>query len=252
MNLFLFAHQDDEYGVFPLLEQLVGRRESIRVVYLTSGTLDGQRSERRNRESTDVLARIGIEETQIYFAGADSKFPDGKLYQYAKEAAAAVVAFLENGVAPTRIYAPAWEGGHQDHDAAHIIACYLASRFGCLETSRQFPLYHGMGLPGIFWHTFLPMPSNGAVESFPIDWRQRFRCLRYGLRYRSQWSTWLGLYPMYTLYLLTRGRQYLQPFSIARLRQPPHDGACLYERRGFCTQEQFRYHTEALVDEMYG
>jgi len=252
VNLFLFAHQDDEYGVFPLLEQLVARGEQITVIYLTSGTLDGQPSARRNRESGDVLARIGIATTDIYFAGADSNFPDGKLYQHVKDGVAAVLAFLDSMDAPTRIYAPAWEGGHQDHDAAHIIACYLASKFACLETSRQFPLYHGMGLPGIFWHTFLPIPSNGVVESFPIHWRQRFRCLRYGLRYRSQWSTWLGLYPMYVLYLLTRGRQYLQPFNLARLRQPPHEGACLYERRGFCTQEQFGYYTKALVDEIIG
>lgn len=252
MNLFLFAHQDDEYGVFPLLDQLAARGERVEAVYLTSGTLDGRRSERRNRESVEVLARFGITADHIHFTGADANFPDGRLYQHVEDGAGATMALLGNTGAPSRIFAPAWEGGHQDHDAAHIIACYLAGKFACLDASRQFPLYHGQGLPGILWHTFTPLPDNGAVESFPINWPQRFRYLRYGLRYRSQWSTWVGLYPMYALYLLTRGRQYLQPLNLARLRQRPHAGVCLYERRGFCKEEQFSYHTRALVDKISG
>ena len=71
MNLFLFAHQDDEYGVFPVLEKLVAQGEAVSVVYLTSGTLDGQPSERRNQESIGVLGRIGVTERNIHFAGTD-------------------------------------------------------------------------------------------------------------------------------------------------------------------------------------
>jgi LmbE family N-acetylglucosaminyl deacetylase len=250
MNLFLFAHQDDEYGVYPVLEDLLARGETIKVIYLTSGTLDGRRSERRNQESATVLARMGLADCNIHFLGADLALPDGKLHQHVQESARAVLDLLAGEAAPSRIFTPAWEGGHQDHDATYIIACYLAQAFSCLESSRQFPLYHGRGLPGSLWHTFAPLPENGPIQSHPLSWRQRLRYLRYCLQYRSQWRTWLGLYPMYALHLLTRGRQYLQPLSAARLRSAPHPGPSLYERRGFCSAEQFGYHTRALVDKI--
>ena len=252
MNLFLFAHQDDEYGVFPVLEKLVAADEAIDVVYLTSGTLDGQPSGRRNRESAGVLAKIGIPGSRIHFVGTEHGLPDGQLYHHIEAGARAVLNLYADNRTPTRIFTPAWEGGHQDHDATYIIACYLAQSFSCLENSRQFPLYNGHGLVGSLWHTFLPLADNGPVECSRIGWRQRLRYLRYCLAYRSQWPTWLGLYPMYALSLLTRGRQNLQPLRLHRITTPPHPGRCLYERRGFCTREEFGYHTRAMVDKITG
>jgi hypothetical protein len=250
MNLFLFPHQDDEYGVYPVLENLVARGENTKVVYLTSGTLDGRRSEQRNHESTRVLSKIGITDADIHFLGSELHFPDGKLCEHAERAAGAVLELFNHDERPARVFTPAWEGGHQDHDAAYIVGCYLAQAFSCLPASRQFPLYTGRGLPGSLWHTFHPLAENGPVESSQLNWSQRLRYLRYCLNYRSQWRTWLGLYPMYALYLLTRGRQYLQPLCLDRLHSRPHPGSCLYERRGFYDREQFVYRTRALVDKI--
>ena len=247
MNLFLFAHQDDEYGVFPVLEKLVAQGEAVSVVYLTSGTLDGQPSERRNQESIGVLGRIGVTERNIHFAGTDHGFPDGQLHRHVEAGARAVLALFSPADTPTRIFTPAWEGGHQDHDATFIIACYLAQKYRCLESSRQFPLYNGRGLRGSLWHTFLPLADNGPIHSTRLSWGQRLRYLRYCLHYRSQWPTWLGLYPMYALRLFTDGRQYLQPLRPQRLLDAPHPGPSLYQRRGFCNSDQFGYHTRALV-----
>ena len=252
MNLFLFAHQDDEYGVYPLLERLASGDEAITVIYLTSGTPDGQESTRRNRESREVLCRLGVSGSDIYFLGADLGLPDGKLFRHVERAAQAVQAYMETREKPTRIFTPAWEGGHQDHDATYIVACYLAKVFSCVDTSRQFPLYHGRGLPGSLWHTFSPLPENGPVEAERMTWRQRLHYVRYCLLYHSQWRTWLGLYPMYVLNLLISGRQLLQPLRLARLNETPHSGPRLYERRGFCGGDEFGYHTKALVDKIIG
>ena len=250
MNIFLFAHQDDEYGVYALLELLVARGEAIKVIYLTSGTLDGRKSEQRNRESVRVLSKLGVSKQSILFLGAELGLPDGKLFQHVEIAALALREYFSNGVAPSRIFTPAWEGGHQDHDATYIIGCYLAQVFSCLASSRQFPLYHGRGLPGSLWHTFSPLPENGPVEATRMTWRQRLRYLHFCLLYRSQWLTWLGLYPMYALKLVTSGRQYLQPLRLKRLKHSPHPGPPLYERRGFCDRKQFGYHTTALIDKI--
>jgi hypothetical protein len=105
-------------------------------------------------------------------------------------------------------------------------------------------------LPGCLWHTFSPLPDNGPVEAIRLSWRQRLRYLRLCLMYTSQWRTWLGLYPMYALHLLTRGQQYLQPLRPERLTSAPHPGASLFERRGFCTRGEFGYHTKAMIDKI--
>lgn len=218
------------------------------MVYLTSGTLDGRPSERRNRESATVLSKIGLAPEQIHFLGTEFSFPDGRLYQQIESASAAVRNLYRDRTKPTRIFTPAWEGGHQDHDATHIVACYLAKYYACIESSRQFPIYHGNGLPGIMWHTFSPLPANGKPEIIPIRFSQLLRYLRYCLHYHSQWTTWLGLYPMYALNLMIRGKQYLQPLHLKRLQTAPHPGRCLYERRKFCKRDQFVRSTRGLVE----
>lgn len=250
MNLFLFAHQDDEYAIFPVLEKLAHDSEPVTVIYLTSGDLEGNPSPARNSESTAVLRRLGLRPGQIVFLGTQLKLPDSQLHRHIERAAFALAHWCDETTRPSRIYAPAWEGGHQDHDATHIIACWLAIKYSCLEHSRQFPIYHGRGLRGIFWHTFSPLPDNGPVETSAIAWRRKLRYLRLCLQYRSQWKTWLGLLPMYAINLVARGQQILQPLNPGRLAYPPHEGRCLYERRGVCDRDQFAYHTRCLVDKI--
>ena len=59
---------------------------------------------------------------------------------------------------PDEVYLPAWEGGHQDHDAGHLLGLSLAAPGLRL---RQFPLYQGAGLPGPFFRVMAPLPGNG-------------------------------------------------------------------------------------------
>ncbi|MEM8660473.1 MAG: PIG-L family deacetylase, partial [Pseudomonadota bacterium] len=148
MNLFLLPHQDDEYGVFPILERLAAKQEKVAVAYLTTGTLDGSHCPRRNDESLGVLKNLGVDSAEVIFIGESEGIPDSQLWRHADRAAAALLATFKRVNQVSRIYTPAWEGGHQDHDAAYIIACYLAQEYRCLERSRQFPLYNGRGLPG--------------------------------------------------------------------------------------------------------
>ena len=55
----------------------------------------------------------------------------------------------------------------------------------------------------------------------------------------SQAKTWVGLFPFLFLHYVVRGTQLLQPCSLARIHEAAHDGPPLYERRGFCSQEDF-------------
>jgi hypothetical protein len=133
---------------------------------------------------------------------------------------------------------PAWEGGHRDHDAVHLIGVAFAIGAALLPATRQFPLYRGG--PETFGFSLMNrLPQNGAVERIPIPRAARLRHLRLVLGYRTQWLVWVWLLPQLAWFYWRRGEQQTQAVSIARLRERPHPGPLLYERYGDVTHEAF-------------
>ena len=58
-SVFIFAHQDDEFGIYPEIERLINNQTKVIIFYLTSGSLDGKPRQDRNAESSNVLKDIG-------------------------------------------------------------------------------------------------------------------------------------------------------------------------------------------------
>ena len=137
------------------------------------------------------------------------------------------------------------EGGHHDHDAAHLVGLALAQELGIRDV-WQASLYQGRGLPGGAFRVLAPMPENGPVTSRRLPLGARLRYLGYCLSYPSQWKTWLALFPMVMLHYLTHGSEQLQRVDARRVLETPHAGEVLYERRGFITWAAFAAATRAL------
>lgn len=244
-DVFLFAHQDDEYGVFHALEQSVAAGRRPLCLYLTNGDFGGQDVEVRNRESLGVLTALGVAAADVLFIGQQAAISDGVLLQHLERAYQAVLAVLQAAGPVSALYLLAYEGGHQDHDALYLIGCRLQKTLG-IASAWQFPLYHGKGLPSVLFRVLSPLPENGAVTAQAIPWRARWRHLLFCLRYRSQARTWIGLFPFVFLHYLLSGRQQLQPASAARCAQRPHAGPLLYEKRGVLQQEMFESQSRAF------
>ena len=238
-NLFLFAHQDDEFGVFWEIHRLVAAGGKVAVVYLTSGDTSGLPAPVRDLESLSVLARLGVPKEDIYFLGRDAGIPDGCLADHMETAYERALNLIEAIGKPKRLYVLAWEGGHQDHDAVHLVGTSLAKHFGILDQCHQFPLYTGAGLPSFLFKLFSPLPENGTVQSHRISWRERFSHMAYCLAYPSQKKTWLGLFPFFVFHYLFFGTQLFQLVSLQRVCVPPHAGVLLYERRVFYSYAKF-------------
>ncbi len=237
-TVFIFAHQDDEFGVYPVIETAVRNSERVVCLYLTNGVHTGQSSARRNAESLSVLSKLGVAVGDVHFVGEAVTIPGGALHEHlhsALESAAGVVSSLGEISA---LYILAWEGGHQDHDAAHLIGLALARRLGILDRTRQFSLYHGAGLPWVFFKVLAPLEANGNICRISVPLRDRLRYLKFCLSYRSQARTWVGLFP-FVLVAFLFGTQKLQPVDISRVHQTPHGGRLLYERRGFLSYRKF-------------
>lgn len=236
--LFLFAHQDDEFGVFQRILDCRARGLRVACAYLTDGRTASASAEQRNRESLAVLAGLGVAPQDVAFAGLELGIGDARLPLHLEAAAGWIGRWLERYPLVDALHVTAWEGGHHDHDALHALAVSLADARGLLARTWQFSLYQASGLPGPLFRVLAPLPENGPAQALPIPWRARLRHLRACLSYPSQRTTWLGLFPFVALHYLVRGVEQLQPVAPARLGERPHAGALYYEKRQFFTWPQ--------------
>lgn len=236
--LFLFAHQDDEFGVFQRIADC--RREGMHVAcaYFTDGVTASATAAQRNAESRAVLARLGVADADIVFAGEQLGIGDATLPLHLDAAAAWLDTWLDGFPAIEALHVTAWEGGHHDHDALHALAVTLAARRGLLARTWQYALYQAKSLPGPLFRVLAPLPENGPARTWPISWPARRAYLGYCLSYPSQRGTWIGLLPFVLLHYVLRGTQALQAVDPGRLDARPHAGPLYYEKRAFFTWER--------------
>jgi LmbE family N-acetylglucosaminyl deacetylase len=242
-TMFLFAHQDDEIGALHVIETRKRHGGRVLCTFLTNGEWAGVTSATRNAESRKVLNALGVATDEIEYLGTDLAIPDGALVERLDVCFAGLCALVDRShaeaMAIESIVMHAWEGGHQDHDAGHLLGIALAQRYGLIAQSRQFPLYRKADDHQAM--TFSdPLDSNGPPEKTAIPLLTRLRFLRLLLTYRSQARVILRLLPHILKNYALKGEQCLQPLSIARLRAAPNAPPMLYETWKLYSYERFR------------
>jgi LmbE family N-acetylglucosaminyl deacetylase len=243
--LFLFAHQDDEFGVFHRIEECRAQGLRVACAYLTSGATVHASAAVRNAESLAVLGKLGVDATDVAFAGELLGIGDARLPLHLDAAFAWIAGWVAGYGQVESLHAPAWEGGHHDHDALHALALAVAQEHDLLRHTRQFSLYQAAGLPGPLFRVLAPLPANGPAIARRIPWGARWRYLRYCLSYPSQRGSWLGLFPCVLLHYLVRGTESLQPVFIERIRERPHPAPLYYEKRQFFTWDEMARRLQA-------
>ena len=231
--LFLFAHQDDEFGVFQKIADEKENGSKIVCIYLTSGAPSNGCPLKRNRESISVLKKLGVDD--ILFVGSDLSIADSTLIHNLNTASIWLEDFFNSIQNFYTIYIPAWEGGHPDHDAIHAITIQISSNIGLLDKIRQFSLYHSHQCPSVFFRVLAPLALNGKIERSRIPIKNRFRFLIYALSYPSQTKSWIGLFPFVFFHYIFWGWQEVQPASKNRIQSRPHIGELYYEKRKFAS-----------------
>lgn len=230
---FLLPHQDDEVAALYWIEEALSQGLDVRCSYFTqapNAALNG----RRNAESLNVLTRLGVRPENVSFEGMTLGIMDGEVQEHLNALGCSLQDKLTSEH-PEKIWIPAWEGGHPDHDALHGAVVEIATRAGILERVQQFPFYNGWDCSGPWFKVMHPLTENGPVECRTLQWQQRLRYLMQCLKYPSQAKTWLGLFPFVAAHLLFKGVQQVQR---ERILQRPHPGALYYEKRAFSTWEK--------------
>lgn len=254
-SLHLFAHQDDELGSLPIMRRELEAGIRPVCLFMTSGAMPSRGTTSdlaliRNAESMKVLAAAGCRNEELRFVGLMAGIEDGSLFQHLEPAFNTLCGALTDIEATGlhRIYCPAWEGGHHDHDAVHLLALALAARYGALARSFQFPLYHGRGLPGPLFIPHTPIPENGQPMWVPLSRGEALANWLQARHYRSQWRTWLGLLLPALIKAAVSPALALQPLKPARAHQRPHAGALFYERRFGVSYANFKASTHNFVE----
>ena len=234
---FLFAHQDDEYPINARIRFEVNRGAEVFCIYLTDGEGHGVSSAIRNAESINVLTSYGVARSHIIFLGLDRMVHDGELMRHVDEIAARMVELLQP-LAPRieAIFAPAWEGGHPDHDAVHLVALDAANRIGAAGTCWEYPLYNGWGTR--FFRVMKPLERLGGRKrklSLSESAKSALQCWRYP----SQLRTWAVLFPEALYRWLVLRCEQTARADATWIARRPHEGTLLYERLFNTSHKEF-------------
>lgn len=239
--LFVFAHQDDEVAAASRISFEIQRGTDVFCAFLT----DGGAPRVRNAESIAALGSLGVAPDHILVPGSEIPIADGTLPGHLN----AALDHLERataGIQVHTVYCLAWEGGHQDHDASHLVAAAFARRRRILDRCFEIPLYRGAYGP--FFRVFSPVDREDG-------WMMRHLTLREGLsipvlalHYKSQRRSWLGLFPEVFLKAAILRREVVRRVDPERLRRPPHAGTLFYERRFHVPAAQFAEEVRPFIE----
>jgi len=132
--LLVIAHPDDEVNCGALLQRLVVAGKQVRLLLLTDGDA-GQNPEGRIGEMRDSVAAIGLPETAL----TPLHVPEHTLLQRSHEAYEGVLRAATE-FTPDCVLSLDYEGGHEGHDLASVIAHRVAQAASVSHV--VFPDYH--------------------------------------------------------------------------------------------------------------
>lgn len=235
--LVLLAHPDDEFAVFPWIRGAIQHGYEVHAIWLTDGGWGGQDKVRRRLESISVLSLLGLPHGNMHFFGEQWSVPDGRLHLSLDKVIPHFLEQFEGLGSSGSLLLPAWEGGHQDHDATHLAGIHLARN--CGSEPSQYSLYNGEGLPGPCFKVLSPLAQNGPIERIATTLFERFGYAKLCMRYKSQWKSFIGLLPAYLWRMCRSDAFAIQAVDPLRTAHRPHAGSLLYERRGGPLWEDF-------------
>jgi len=245
-NIFyLFAHQDDEFGTYIDIANKI-LDYNVYVIYLTSGyskKILRSKLSKRDKESIEVLKKIGVKKNNIYFFGKQLQINTNKLFLNINKVYSKLRVFMRNRQ-PFQIVTLAWEGGHEDHDACNILARKLGYKFKILNHCKEFSLYNAFNCHLIYFKVFNPLKKGQVIKT---NLYNRIRYIIFLFFYRSQFKIWIGLYPFIIYHYLFKGYNCMLPLNKSKIITKPHKGQLLYELREYCSFKKFKFNTKLFL-----
>jgi LmbE family N-acetylglucosaminyl deacetylase len=218
--LLLAPHPDDEVaGCCAAIGRARAHGASVSVVFLTTGVPSPQRLwpwdraghaarvDRRRQEARQVCAELGVEVAHFSLVAArDLKDQLGAAHDLILQKSAAWRA--------DRLWAPAYEGGHPDHDLANFVASTLRKDVAVWEYS-EYNFYEGRVRANEFFAR-----TGEEKELILSEEEQRFKKALLAM-YASERGN---------LSYLRAEREMFRPLADYDYTRPPHPGTLFYRR----------------------
>lgn len=218
--LLLAAHPDDEIvGCCAAIARARAQGASVSVLFLTTGipaperfwpwqrSSYSERVRRRRAEAEMACSTLGLQ--ILGFSG----LPSRELVRHLPSAASAIRQHVTR-LRPAIVWAPAYEGGHPDHDLANFAASTLRTQTQVWEYS-EYNFFARVPRSNCFF-----APAGNEVE------------LRLSPQERAAKTSALALYASER-----RNLSYIRPFQEAfrpladyDYSRPPHPGTLFYRR----------------------
>lgn len=218
--LVLAPHPDDEIvGCGIAMRRALSQGAAVRVAFLSDGIpaahllwpwqrpARGRRCVRRRREA-EACARLLGHAIALW-----NDIPTRTVREHLLELAS-LLRRLVAEIKPDAIWVPAYEGGHQDHDAAH----FLAGRLGATGSVWEFAEYNRAG-GRVRSHAFPRLRGDEVAVTLSPEERRLKRDL-------------LNIYGSERANLrhLDLARECFRPFVAADYARPAHVGKLFYQR----------------------
>ncbi len=231
---FILSHQDDEFGLFNVIEEVTKKQNNVFVIYLTSGLKTKNQNNKnkklqRDKESLKVLMKLGVRRNNIIFLGKKLNIPIYKLYKNLHNVYQELNRFLKKLKGKHVIYTHSWEGGNEDHDACFIIVKKMFSKNFKVSRVFEFSQYHN-------FKTILPFKVQNLISDKnkiyrnKINIKNKIKYIAYLFNYISQLYLWIPIYPFIIARILMNDYGNLKAVKKNLIFKRPHKGKLLYEK----------------------
>lgn len=228
--LVLLAHNDDEFFISAHIRGYALLGWQVYVAFTCFGSAYGVSHGVRAEESLQVLSKLGVPKERVLFIGYELGVKDGSVFHHLEALRTAFLGQMIN-IQVNRLVTMAWEGGHIDHDATHLLGVVLAMNWGISANLFEFPAYQGFGLPGPFYRVAKLIPRGTETRHRRLGFFEAFFYLSLSCYYRSQRKTFLGLLPDTIYRWMIRREQQCRRVGSWNYLVRPHEGKLFYERR---------------------
>ncbi|GBF48849.1 GlcNAc-PI de-N-acetylase family [Leptospira ryugenii] len=235
-DIYLLAHQDDELFYLPSLVHNSNITNSL-FYFLTDGSFYGANPIERDLETIRVLTSIGVPEKNVIFLHEELPILDTKLV-HSLEIVFNYLSKSFKKLEVANLFTLDWEGGHPDHDACFLLGAALSKTFK-KDNFFSIPLYNAFESRKPFFKVMRPIRKSNELLRIKIPFRVACKVLFLIKNYRSQWKSWLGLFPFVFIQILINRSIVLLRNQPGWVCERPHQSELYYEMRNWIQYDQF-------------
>ena len=228
--IYILPHFDDEIFVIPKITRDIKDGHNLKFYFL-------MKSHERIKESKNFLHTLGVKSSDIESVGDKLNIFDGTIHLHLDKLFQELFSKLNEQQQISEFVCTAYEGGHQDHDAASLLTRSLALKFQ--SRVLEYYLYNGSGKRGKLYNVAFPI---NLIKPLFINYSlgNLMSLSKVPLFYRSQAKAMLGLLPFLLFKAVFFRKLILNSLEFNQLNIHDHLTTPMYERWNRITLDEFK------------